>query len=355
MRRSSNTIRNMIRTAYAWTNLANTLARTGWVLVCMSLWIAAISKVSEFDMWLRYVDEVTTFPKFVVQFLALTIPAAELAIPFMALFRRTFSLATLGAISLFCCFIVFHGVRFALGDPLSCNCFGQALHLTPGQFLLLDCLLLGASSAARNMATKRPDRILTKQRLGAVMSALLLLGVELRTTIAAIHPQDLAASLGINQATFDSDTPLLSKGSGPDLVVIFGDYQCPFTRKLLESSEWKRILADRKISVSWRELPLTSIHPRSMSLAYLSKKAVLSGDLARIQPDLLAMGDAPEPPRAANQLTVDEMVRVRTLVDADLALVKKIRLAATPLIFLIHQGKVTLQPDLHLALRLEGS
>jgi protein-disulfide isomerase len=94
----------------------------------------------------------------------------------------------------------------------------------------------------------------------------------------------------------------------PATVLVFGDYQCPYTRRA------ERVLARLRedygdsLRVAFRNLPLTDIHPRALPAAVAAEAAALAGRFWEMHDTLFAhqdaLGDA-DLPRYADELGVD--------------------------------------------------
>jgi NhaA family Na+:H+ antiporter len=98
-------------------------------------------------------------------------------------------------------------------------------------------------------------------------------------------------------------------GAGaPATVLVFGDYQCPYTRRA------ERVLARLRedygdsLRVVYRNLPLTDIHPRALPAAVAAEAAALEGRFWEMHDTLFAhqkaLGDD-DLRRYADELGID--------------------------------------------------
>lgn len=78
----------------------------------------------------------------------------------------------------------------------------------------------------------------------------------------------------------------------PATLVIFGDYQCPYTR--IAERVAKRLLAayGDSLRVGFRNLPLTEIHPRALPAATAAEAAALAGRFWEMHDTLFEHQDA---------------------------------------------------------------
>ena len=108
---------------------------------------------------------------------------------------------------------------------------------------------------------------------------------------------------------FDPDRDHWRGGAdAPVTVVVFGDYQCPYTRRA------ERVLARLRedygdsLQVVFRNLPLTDIHPRALPAAVAAEAAVPAGRFWEMHDTLFAnqkaLGDD-DLRRYADELGVD--------------------------------------------------
>jgi protein-disulfide isomerase len=94
----------------------------------------------------------------------------------------------------------------------------------------------------------------------------------------------------------------------PATVLVFGDYECPYTRRA------ERVLARLRedygdsLRVAFRNLPLTDIHPRALPAAVAAEAAALGGHFWEMHDTLFAHQKALEDDdlrRYADELGVD--------------------------------------------------
>jgi Na+:H+ antiporter, NhaA family len=94
----------------------------------------------------------------------------------------------------------------------------------------------------------------------------------------------------------------------PATLLVFGDYQCPYTRRA------ERVIARLRedygdtLRVAFRNLPLTEIHPRALSAAVTAEAAALQGRFWEMHDLLFANQKALEDDdlrRYADELDVD--------------------------------------------------
>lgn len=157
--------------------------------------------------------------------------------------------------------------------------------------------------------------------------------------------------VSIDAHAFESGRAVLRQGNVPGrLIVVFGDYECPYTRSLLLSPVWAQVLADDRITVQWRELPLTNLHPRALSLACLSKRLLLRSELHTQQAELMALAESANGPLMAG-FPADEVATLQDLVKQDVEIAHRLGLRATPLVLAVRDGAVVHVSDLEHALR----
>lgn len=338
---------NNMRTASRATYWRGTGAGLAWISVCGVLFAAGVSKALNFALFVRYLDSVTTLPKGLTPWLALGIVGFELIVPTTSLVKGWLSRAALACAALFLCFALFHAVRVWTGDFLPCSCFGALTPLIAGWALVLDgCLALLAIAVLRSsVSTPPPPRIGFGVRFAWTVAIVLVAVWQLRVTLP-VHPgagryRELSLNANVARSFMPSQRPK---------IIVFGDYACPYTQRLVESITFDRLKKDKTVDVEWKELPLTRLHPTAMSLAVASVNARAAGALWRTQPSLIL--DARSgivPPRGQSCLAEQEALqRIRT----DLRLAETLRIDHTPAILLIRAGRVFEVSDLKTAMEL---
>ncbi len=310
-----------------------------WALVCGALWLAAGSKLVELSLFYRYVETVTTFPGWLVRIVAISLIVLEIGIPILSLHARFFSLAALSSVALFVVFLVFHLTRLWTGDPLPCSCFGSALQLTPGQFALIDTGLLFAGLCAwrfgaGNVAPSPKNLIMASSAW--VPAILILLLVEVKTVASAGPSQAPKGSRRLAvlpDALLDGSTSVHSPGETKGIIVIFGDYECPYTQKLVGSQAYRDLLESKYVGIQWREFPLTRLHPRAMSFALHSKKANNRRELKQVQHNLVNLARSSQGSIEAVGATEVEVFEQQ--IREDIGLARKLDLDRTPVILVV--------------------
>ncbi|KXK18607.1 MAG: Protein-disulfide isomerase [Armatimonadetes bacterium OLB18] len=329
-----------------------------WILVCIALWVAASLKILRFGLFLEYLSSVTQLSAPLLIVGALGLVAAELGLPIASLRPGWFRTCSFLAGGLFLVFATFHFVRWAIGDPLPCACFGALVPLSAAQFAAVDLGLAVAAFAAGSCLTKPQIATDKNQRstwfaltMWTGAAALLCLTMlKVVTTATGTATTDFRR-VSIDAHAFESGRAVLRQGNVPGrLIVVFGDYECPYTRSLLLSPVWAQVLADDRITVQWRELPLTNLHPRALSLACLSKRLLLRSELHTQQAELMALAESANGPLMAG-FPADEVATLQDLVKQDVEIAHRLGLRATPLVLAVRDGAVVHVSDLEHALR----
>jgi protein-disulfide isomerase len=63
---------------------------------------------------------------------------------------------------------------------------------------------------------------------------------------------------------------------GEPLILVYGDYECPYTRKAMRQIEALQA-AEPSIGFAYRHFPLTEIHPHALAAATAAEAAALQG------------------------------------------------------------------------------
>lgn len=329
-----------------------------WALLCGALWLAAGTKLVDLGLFYRYIETVTTFSGWLARFLAIAVVAIEVAIPIVSLHPRLFSLATLGSVAVFAVFLVFHLTKLWTGDPSPCSCFGEALHFTPGQFALIDSGLLIAGLSAWRLGGDQSVfslKYVLNSSLPWIPAIVLMLLLEVKTVASAGSPplssevRRISIEVNVLEQLYVSSP---SSAESKDLVVIFGDYECPYTQKLVASQIYRNLLESKKVRVLWREFPLTRLHPRAMDVALLSKKAYNRGELKQSQHNLVNLAKSQQDLEV--NLSAAEVAALELQVREDIAVARKLRLGRTPTIIVVMGKDVYEVVQLHSAVDLLG-
>lgn len=326
-----------------------------WMSVSSVLWMSSAAKAANFAVFASYLTSV--FPistPFAIAGAALLI-AVEAAVPLIALLNPGLRMAACSAAALYAGFTLFHGMRLLVGDPLPCDCFGSLVNLSTGAYLAIDSLCLaGALAVFKSTERRKSDfddrptwRML--QIASCFLAASIVLGV-IRGQQRPVTGQSL--QLDFDASLFLSEERILHQGSlSRASLVLFGDYSCPYCRRLLDSEAFRKLLLRDDVSVYWREEPLESLHPRAKVLAVLSQVSrarnswsnfmlIESKNLDAIElKDLLRTGLSPQP----TDLEVDSAIRC---VAEDQVLAKSHRLARTPVLFAVTRRGSFLISDL---------
>lgn len=311
----------------------------GWAMVCIALATALVFKVADFGLFVRYVSAVTGWPSALSIVVAVAVVAAEAVVLALGLRRgRLARAAALGA-GLFSVLTVFHLVRVGLGDPLPCACFGTALQWPPVVFAGIDATLLAICLAVYG-ATRTANSVTAwNLRLLWALAALALIGLEVRVLIprAGGPGGDAARFAPLRAAGMLATTGFVHRASTMQRIIfVFGDYECPFSRELLASPEWRRLQQDPKTTLMWKELPLTRLHPGAMRLALLSKAAALDERLPEFETTVLNGGlDGKTAEARFARLPAQTREIAELEVQDDLRLAKQLRLDRTPTIVLV--------------------
>ena len=69
---------------------------------------------------------------------------------------------------------------------------------------------------------------------------------------------------------------VLGAPGGP-VIVVYGDYQCPYSRRALRELERVRRRSGEAVRIAYRHFPLTEIHPHSLPAAAAAEAASLQG------------------------------------------------------------------------------
>lgn len=312
----------------------------GWGMVCVALATALAFKIADFGLFARYVSAVTGWPSALAIFVAGLVVAMEGAV--LALGLRTGGLARAAALAagLFTVFVVFHLIRIGLGDPLPCACFGTALQWPPQVFAILDAILLAICLAVYGATRVAPSSPTPwNLRLLWALAGVALLVLEARVLIPRNGgPGGDAARFSVlqNQGML-STTGFVHRAQTPQrMIFVFGDYECPFSRDLLASAEWRSLQHDPKTTIMWKELPLVRLHPGAMRLALLSKAAALDGRLPEFETSVLSGRlDGKTAEARFERLPAQTREIAELEVQDDLRLAKDLKLDRTPTIVLV--------------------
>jgi protein-disulfide isomerase len=141
------------------------------------------------------------------------------------------------------------------------------------------------------------------------------------------------------------------RGSGEPLILVYGDYECPYTR--LAYREIERVEQQVAIRFAYRHFPLTEIHPHALAASAAAEAAALQGRFwemhdvlfhrqkALEDSDLLAYAAelGLDPDRFREDITGEEVLaRIRRDVESGIA-TGEVR--GTPTLFIdgeIHRG-----------------
>jgi len=101
---------------------------------------------------------------------------------------------------------------------------------------------------------------------------------------------------GVLAAEISSDDHLRGSLTAPSRLVIYGDYECPYTRKALVSVAAVRKDLGDSLVFAFRNFPLTEIHPHALHAALAAEAADIQGKFWEMH-DLLfrrqsSLGDA---------------------------------------------------------------
>lgn len=78
-------------------------------------------------------------------------------------------------------------------------------------------------------------------------------------------------------AEISSDDHLLGNPTAPSRLLIYGDYECPYTRKALVSVARVRKDLGDSVVFAFRHFPLTEIHPHALHAALAAEAADVQG------------------------------------------------------------------------------
>lgn len=335
--------------------LGPNIVAVAWIIVSSVLWASSVAKATSFAVFVFYITSVFPVSTPVAIAGAVVLITIEALVPLIALLNNGLRTAALVARALFAGFVIFHGVRLLIGDPLPCSCFGSLVTLSTGVYLVIDSLCFACANAVYQDIVQRvqgrnhtPSRRIL-QVASCFFAASIALGV-VRGQQRLATGQSL--QLSYDASRFISDERLLHKGPlAKASLVIFGDYSCPFSRTLLSSDEFRNVLARDDISVYWRELPLARLHPRARTLAVLSQisrarngssdcQLIVSKQLDVMKlADLLKTGLTPAPTRS-------EIEAALVCVSEDESLASSHGLNRTPLLIAVTQRRSFLISDL---------
>ena len=119
-----------------------------------------------------------------------------------------------------------------------------------------------------------------------------------------------------------SDDHLRGSLTAPSRLVIYGDYECPYTRQALISVATLRKDLGDSLVFAFRNFPLTEIHPHALHAALAAEAAAIQGKFWEMHDLLfrrqLFLGD-PELRAYARSLGLDE-ARFRADLEAETGL-----------------------------------
>jgi len=99
------------------------------------------------------------------------------------------------------------------------------------------------------------------------------------------------------------DDHVRGPADAPATVVVYGDYQCPYTRRALHAiSALERRIGDR-FRLVYRHFPLREIHPNAQASAELAEAAADGGRFWEVNDHLFAHQDALDPVHLATYAT----------------------------------------------------
>lgn len=150
----------------------------------------------------------------------------------------------------------------------------------------------------------------------------------------------LTAQIGFRQVRNFGQDSHVAGGRGP-VIRIFSDFECPYCKRLAQEiipqlrSRFQQAGIAR---ISYRHLPLTSIHPRALPLAVASECAAQQGQFEAFHDRVFATLDAVS---VARQLSLDlgrfdqcnRSAQVKAKVNRDLEEAIALGLDATPTVF----------------------
>ncbi|HEV2218502.1 MAG TPA: DsbA family protein [Candidatus Dormibacteraeota bacterium] len=85
------------------------------------------------------------------------------------------------------------------------------------------------------------------------------------------------------------------RGGGDHLIVEYGDYECPYSRKAYREIERLERRVGGQVRFAFRHFPLSDIHPHAMGAAQAAEAAALQGKFWEMHEVLYSNQDALEP------------------------------------------------------------
>jgi hypothetical protein len=331
-----------------------------WTLVCIAFAVASAAKLFNFDLFVRYVSAVTGFSGWASIGIAGLVIGLELAVLAGGLRYGGLSRAASMAALLSSVFLLFHTIRALSGDPLPCSCFGEALKFPPSVFIGIDALMLAGSLWVRSASTAPPPSPSTQQtpprsKFLWPLAFLMIWSAEAMVVIPRQKAKSIEVSLNPDSALQLASGPALAAkpGSAQATVVVFGDYECPYTQGLLRSDDWQRLLKQDGLKIVWRDLPLSRLHSLAFRLAVLSKAALQRGELLKFQDSLRGVSlSESQVSKWIATLSPSDRAIAEFDVNHDLQLARSIKLNRTPALYVIRGNRAAEAKDAAAALKV---
>lgn len=320
-----------------------------WCAIAGALTLAVIEKVFNFDLFKSYIGTVSGLNPWLSVTFAFAIVLLETGILGFSLVPARFGAATFACGILGITFFVFHGIRMSIGDPLPCACFGNALQLSPGQFLWIDGFIAIGSFAVSHVATggRWIERVSSfPKAVVAAWGCVAIVGVAAEIKMFGpgrreSAPPEFTEIRKDYSALLAGSSHLREMKPGGIPIIIFGDYQCPYTQKLLQSEEYASLVKNPDVAMQWRELPLTRLHPLAQTLAVVSKNAAQENRLLQVQPELVNASSSPARAKSLYKLISSESNKLAALdVREDVQTGLSLGINHTPAILVIFESKL---------------